>query len=88
MKHKPDQQSTNEVELGNAAVGVSCLVLYLGLPNTVRYIVVFAQAVFRDTCCKLHVYSFALLHCTFRNQINASRPRQRIALTIAGLICN
>ena len=42
MKHEPDQQSTNEVELGNAAVGVSCLVLYVRLASTVRYIVMFA----------------------------------------------
>ncbi len=43
MKHEPDQQSTNEVELGNAAVGVSCLVLYVRLPSTVRYIVMFFE---------------------------------------------
>ncbi len=42
MKHEPDQQSTNEVELGNAAVGVSGLVFYVRLPSTVRYIVMFA----------------------------------------------
>ncbi len=42
MKHEPDQQSTNEVEVGNTAVGVSFLVLYVRLASTVRYIVVFA----------------------------------------------
>lgn len=42
MKHEPDQQSTNELELGNAAVGVSCLVVYIRLPSSVRYTVMFA----------------------------------------------
>lgn len=76
MKPEPDQHSTNEVELKNAAIGVSCLVLYVRVPNTVRYIVLFAQAVSRDTCRKLPVYSFALLHCTYRKQASSAHCAQ------------